>query len=137
MFKLNDNQKSFLRSQSDIIVECLPEDLQIKGNASAIDDETDAQVEREILEQLDSGNEWAWCTIKVSLKWKGYEGTDYLGACSYKSKKDFIDANDYFPDMVAIAFNDLVDNIESDINNTIDSIKELDTDALDKMIEEL
>lgn len=125
MFKLNDNQKSFLRSQSDIIVECLPEDLQIKGNASAIDDETDAQVEREILEQLDSGNEWAWCTIKVSLKWKGYEGTDYLGACSYKSKKDFIEANDYFPDMVAIAFNDLVDNIESDINNTIDSIKEL------------
>jgi hypothetical protein len=125
MFKLNDNQKSFLRSQSDIIVECLPEDLQIKGNASAIDDETDAQVEREILEQLDSGNEWAWCTIKVSLKWKGYEGTDYLGACSYKSKKDFIDANDYFPDMVDQAFNDLVSNIESDIDSTLDDMDEL------------
>lgn len=123
MFKLNDNQKSFLRSQSDIIVECLPEDLQIKGNASAIDDETDAQVEREILEQLDSGNEWAWCCIKVTLKWKGFEGTDYLGACSYKSKKDFIEANDYFPDMVSRAFDELVAKIESDIETVLPLIK--------------
>lgn len=123
MFKLNDNQKSFLRSQSDIIVECLPEDLQIKGNASAIDDETDAQVEREILEQLDSGNEWAWCCIKVTLKWKGFEGTDYLGACSYKSKKDFIESNDYFPDMVSRAFDELVAKIESDIETVLPLIK--------------
>ncbi len=123
MFKLNDNQKSFLRRDAEIIVECLPEDLQIEGNASAIDPVTDAEIVKNIYDQLESGNEWAWCCIKVTLKWKGFEGTDYLGACSYKSKKDFIESNDYFPDMVSRAFDELVSNIESDIDTVLPLIK--------------
>ena len=125
MIKLTDKQKLFLRGQADIIVECFPEQLPIKGHASAIDEETDTQIEQEILRQLNNGNEWAWCSIRITLQWKNYKGYDYLGACSYKSMRDFKESGDYFPDMVDIAFNDLVDNIESDINNTIDSIKEL------------
>lgn len=113
---LTEKQKLRLRGQADIIVECLPEDIQIEGNASAIDPETDADNEKWIRDELDSGNEWAWCTVKVTLKWKAWEGTDYLGACSYRSMHEFKSQDGYFPDMVSRAFDELVVAIESDLD---------------------
>jgi len=117
--KLTTKQKNFLRLHSEIVVECLPEDLEIEGNASAIDPETDAAIAQEIRDQLEAGNEWAWCCIMVSVSWKGFEGVDYLGACSYKSKADFMESDGYFPDMVARAFDELVEAIESDMENML------------------
>jgi hypothetical protein len=116
--KLTKKQIEFLRKHAEIVVECLPEDISIKGNVLASgDDAEDKLAEDSIREDLENGNEWAWCTIKVSLQWKGYEGVDYLGACSYKSKSDFIEQDGYFPDMVASAFDDLVASIENDIES--------------------
>lgn len=121
--KLTDKQKTQLRGLADITVECLPEDLQIEGNASAIDPETDAQVVKDIREQLESGNEWAWCCVRVTVKWGYFEGTDYLGGCSYKGLKEFHD-NQYYVDMVSQAFDDLVRNIES-TSDEIDTLEDL------------
>ena len=45
----------------EIEVFCEPEDMSIDGNASAIDDDTDAQIAAHIREQLNMGNQWAWC----------------------------------------------------------------------------
>jgi hypothetical protein len=79
------------------------EHIPVKGNAIVSgDDKEDAKVERSILRQLRNGNLWAWCTVKVEARHNdhpGVEGHDYLGACSYKSTKDFIQPGGYWDDM--------------------------------------
>lgn len=87
----------------NIMVECLPEFTPIEGNCSAIDEETDAKTERWIKRQLDNGNQWAWCTVKVTVKWGKNIGNDYLGCCSYKSFEDFKNGV-YYEEMVENAF---------------------------------
>ncbi len=112
--KLTEKQKLWLRGQADIIVECLPEDMGIRGNVLACgDDAEDRRAEDAVIESLNNGNEWAWCCIQVTLKFKDWSGTDFLGGCSYKSKRDFQEEGGYFPDMVSRAFDELVENIET------------------------
>lgn len=96
----------------DFDIEYLPEHIQIWGNASAIDEETDREVENDIIDQLGRGNEWAWCAVKVTAKYKDQEGVDYLGGCSYASEKDFM-TDGYYQDMKQQAYNDLLQNLES------------------------
>lgn len=48
-----------------------------------------------------SGNEWAWCCVAVTVECEGIEETDYLGACSYDSERDFRNDSGHFDDMVA------------------------------------
>mgnify|MGYP001079559253 CR=1 FL=1 len=64
-----------------------------------------------VIEQDRAGNEWAWCALCVQVKWAGFTGEDYLGACSYKSFEDFKSC-DYFGDMVSEAMDDLLAQIE-------------------------
>jgi hypothetical protein len=100
--------------QVEFTIQCMPEDIPIKGNAIVSgDDEYDKEVENDLIEQLENGNEWAWCAIKVTACYKGQEGTDYLGGCSYKSKKDFIESNDYYQDMRQQAYDELIAQLES------------------------
>lgn len=86
---------------------CEPEDTPFVGNCSAIDDETDREQEQWTRDQLDSGNEWAWCHVTVTAKWKGYAGRDTLGECSYLSEKDFTSPGGYYDQMKAEALADL------------------------------
>lgn len=74
----------------EIKVECLPEHEPIKGNAMCSgDDEFDREIEEKILNQLLEGNLWAWCCVKVSVKWHEFVAEEYLGCCSYASEEDF------------------------------------------------
>jgi hypothetical protein len=98
-------------TQVEFTIECMPEDLQVKGNCSAIDDETDRETEQYIYDELNSGNEWAWCCVKVTAHYKGQEGTAYLGGCSYKSMTDF-KKDGYYEDMKQSAFDDLILSLE-------------------------
>lgn len=89
-------------------IECQEEIEPVKGNAIVSGDaEFDKKVENQIIEQLEQGNEWAWCTIRVVAKWKDFFGDDYLGGCSYKSEQDFIESNDYYQDMKTNALAEL------------------------------
>jgi hypothetical protein len=89
-----------MKSQIKYRIECQPEHISIEGNASAIDPVTDAEIVAEIYRQLEAGNEWAWCTVKVTAYIPGtdLEESDYLGGCSYKSQRDF-ERSGYFADM--------------------------------------
>lgn len=99
-------------------IECEHEEEPIEGNASAIDPETDAETCKWIRDQLDRGNEWAWCSVKVTAKLKTastlveLEGADYLGCCSYKSEEDFRQPGGYFDDMKHEALADLQRQID-------------------------
>lgn len=88
-------------------IECLPEDMPVRGNACSIDPEADRECEDKILEDLDSGNPWAWCVVRVTATYKGIRGVDYLGGCCYASEEDFKQPNGYYDDMKANAFDDL------------------------------
>lgn len=98
--------------QVTFTIECLPEDIPVRGYASAIDEETDRKTEKRIYKQLENGNEWAWCTVKVTATYKGITGTDYLGCCSYKSQKDFEKNSGYYSDMKNVAFNNLIEALQ-------------------------
>ncbi len=88
-------------------IECLPEDIAIEGSFASGDDAQDAATVRMIEADLASGNEWAWCCVKVTARYADFEGTDYLGGCSYKSAEDFQSPDGYYPQMCSEALADL------------------------------
>jgi len=74
-----------------------------------------------VQDQYNSGNEAAWFCAKIEVKYKGIEGTDYLGCCSYKSFKQFqSDGSGYYVDMI----NQCINQINSDIESRNEQIKE-------------
>jgi hypothetical protein len=89
------------KPQYQVFFEALPEDISVKGNALASNDENlNKEAEDEIIQRLESGDIYAWFTAKVTVcDEDGNEASDYLGCCSYENEKDFR-AGGYFPDMV-------------------------------------
>ena len=80
-----------------------PEDVSPEGNASAIDEETDAAILEEIRGRLDRGDLWAWCVVECRAVWNGFRGSDFLGGCSYRDSREFRQEGGYWPDMKAEA----------------------------------
>lgn len=95
-------------TEIEYTIEIEPEEIPYKGNCSAIDEETDRETENWIRNQLRKGNRWAWCTVKVTASYEGYEGVAYLGCCSYHNKKDFMHPDGYYPQMQEEARDDLL-----------------------------
>ena len=88
------------------------DDLPIEGNAMASsDDQADRETEQWIRDQLDAGNAWAWAAVTVTVAWEGFEASDYLGGCSYKSEEDFREPGGYFDDMCAAALEALNEKV--------------------------
>ena len=66
-----------------------------------------------IQEQLERGNEWAWCCVTVTAELEGFKGKAHLGGCAYEDERQFkIDG--YYEDLCAEAKADL----ERVINDT-------------------
>lgn len=65
-----------------------PEEMDYHGNCSAIDEETDRENEQWVTDQLNSGNELAWCWVGVRATFGEYHGDDSLGGISCKNRKD-------------------------------------------------
>lgn len=100
-----------LEQKYQITLEAIPEDCRVRGNCSAIDEETDKACEDEILARLENGDRWAWFTAKVTAKdSNGREASEYLGCCSYEDAEDF-KRGGYYEDMVR----ECVDQLESPI----------------------
>jgi len=94
-------------------IEVEPDDNPVRGNCMASgDDAADKAYEDEIIRRLDNGEVWAWAVVKVVAECEGFEGHDYLCGCTYKDEKDFIQGNDYYPDMKAAALADLLVEFE-------------------------
>ncbi|MCR4330242.1 MAG: hypothetical protein NUV65_06900 [Candidatus Roizmanbacteria bacterium] len=113
MRELEENEVTFT-----ISVE--PEDIPVVGNCSAIDSETDKEIEDWIFSELENGNIWAWAWVTVTAHWKGFSASDYLGACSYESEEAFRKGG-YFEDMKAEALH----NLNSELKIAFAAIEEL------------
>lgn len=75
----------------------------------------DQEAQAWIKEQLEVGNEWAWCTVEVIAEYIGASGSDYLGCCSYESEKNFKQDGGYYSSMVDVA----VDNLALDMEKML------------------
>ena len=92
-------------------IEIEQDHIPVRGNAIASgDDATDKKIEDEIIERLDNGDTWAWCSVCVVAEAGGVEGRAYLGACSYKDEADFR-AGGYYEQMQAEAKDDLLEQL--------------------------
>jgi hypothetical protein len=86
-----------------LTLEVLPDDIPIEGNAMASgDDAVDRRAEQDVIDGLAAGNEWAWCTVRITAEHldSGVVGESFLGTCSYDSEEDFMQVNGYAPDMI-------------------------------------
>lgn len=80
-------------------VEAMEEDIPVRGNAVVSgNDEEDKEIEDAIIADLEDGNEWAWCIVRVTGRFKGLEACDTIGGCSYASYSDFAEGG-YLEDM--------------------------------------
>lgn len=96
----------------DFTIEALEEISSVEGNALASgDDEQDRKAEEYIYRQLEAGNEWAWCCVRVRGWYYGLSAEEYLGCCSYKSREDFENGG-YFEDMRNAVLEDLQDQLD-------------------------
>lgn len=86
------------------------------------DDEQDAETVRAIRADYESGNEWAWCAIKLRVEYMGIDATEWLGACSYASREDF-KRGGYYADMLASATEQLCDKVRAmrDVLNALEA----------------
>ena len=85
------------------------DDLEVRGNASAWDDEAENEAyASEIIARLDDGDMWAWAQVTVEAEFMGVSGEDHLGACSYRNTADFCCEDGYYPDMKAQALDALL-----------------------------
>lgn len=78
-----------------ISVEC-----EYDGDNMVEDSFDDVSIINSIKKELEDGNTWAWCTVKVTLVFNDFELSEYLGGCSYDDKEDFIKNSGYYEDMV-------------------------------------
>ena len=101
----------FKESEIEYRIECLPEEMPVRGNLTDSGDaELDKRDEDAVIAEIENGNDWAWCTIRVVATYKGLEGNDYLGGCTYSNENDFI-AGGYFDDMKDQARSDLLSKL--------------------------
>lgn len=92
-------------------IEIEQDDIPVRGNAIASgDNSTDKAVEDGIIERLDNGDTWAWCSVCVVAEAGGTEGRAYLAACSYKDEEDFRSGG-YYEQMQEEAKEDLMEQL--------------------------
>lgn len=95
---------------NDELVEC-PEDCPLGDEKGMV--RCDALDVWNIRQGIERGNEWAWCSVTVTARWLGHEGSDHLGGCFYGSEAEFRRPGGYFDDMVCEALRNLRDAIEA------------------------
>jgi hypothetical protein len=108
MRKLTDKEVSFRISVEQ-------DDLEVRGNAMCSgDDDFDLECENDILRRLDRGDYTAWCYVKVTASWNGFEGFAGIGACSFAE-----DANEQIEAHQIATDYDLAGDALADLNEKI------------------
>lgn len=84
-----DKIKQALATQASISVSIEEEDMHVRGNAiESGDKEFDRSVEDRILADLENGNPYAWCYVRVTAMWGEFEASDSLGMVSCETREE-------------------------------------------------
>lgn len=102
----------------DYEIKIHPEDMPVRGNVCAIDEDQDREAEDYVLAELERGNDWAWCMVEVratvEINGQTFHGSDYLGGCSYDSEEDF-KRGGYYEQMCDQAREDLLNYLKHEV----------------------
>lgn len=82
---------------------------------SYTDDFDDPETLAWIKNQLERGNDWAWCQVDVKAKLFDLEGISGIGGCSYENKQAFINGG-YYESLVQEAVEELATKLEAIAN---------------------
>ncbi len=103
----------FQQMQIEIILH--DEHIPIEGNAiDSGDADFDNKVNANIIERLNMGQLWAWCTVEVKVTIEGFTANNYLGCCSYDNEQEF-KAGGYYDNMVETCKEDIQNQREVDV----------------------
>lgn len=92
-----------------------PYETPITGNVLASGDyDADQAAEKWVRDQLEAGNEWAWCVVCVTARWAGFEGDDFSGSVSCESFAAFAKDKKLLESMIDEAVADLLKQITSE-----------------------
>ena len=80
----------------------------------------------------DGNNPWLWCSVMVTARFKGLEGTAYLGQCAYENVADFKKGG-YYEQMQDEAFEELKKKVDEIVTPFIVPMREV----IEKLIESL
>lgn len=84
----------------------------VRGNYICSDDEAfDRKAEDDVIEQLNGGNELAWCAVSVEAQIGQFKQAEHLGGCSYEHVEKAADLGGYYTQMEAEAIAGLKRNI--------------------------
>lgn len=72
-----------------------------------------------VRKELESGNDWAWCTAFVEVSWGDFAVEANIGGCSYESEENFRKAGDYFDDMVDDALKELNNKLQTIVDQLV------------------
>lgn len=111
--------RELTEAEVEFSLEIEDEDLEMDFESG--EPEKDEALKKELNDRLRRGDQWAWCSVKVTARWKDWKGVDYLGGCSYEDEADFKKDDGYYGDMKARALEDLNKSIAS----VAESIEEL------------
>lgn len=118
------NLRNLTANEVKFTIEANEDYTPIRGNLiNSGDLEYDLKVENEIIDQVNCGNVWAWCWVKVVAHWNGFQGADTLGSCSYASRRDFVENSGYYEDMKDIALANLNEEIAVQYNRMLSLIQ--------------
>ena len=87
-----------------------PEDVPVRGNASAWGEPEDSEHATAIENRLAEGDLWAWCTVRVTCRNGDKKGAAWLGAANYENTEDFVKYG-YLQDMVTEAYHEYLEQV--------------------------
>ena len=101
----------------EISVLCIPEDEPYEDYYSEHELDTKAFIAAE----LAKGNDWAWCAVRVVVRWKKFECEEYIGACSHQDEAQFRAVGEYdiMVEDALIKLNDDIANIFATLTERI------------------
>ena len=105
-----------------VLVTAEPEDLAVEDYFNTENAELDNQLAQKIIDDLESGNMYAWFCARVTVSYLHMSESEYLGCCSYDSEKDFIADSGYYMDMAEEARQ----RLELKINELYSTFKNLE-----------
>lgn len=82
------NFRKLTLDEVECIVETEREETDIHGYFCSDDPQRDREDEKEIEMRFAHGDDLAWCSILVTVRWNGFEATDSLGCISVADNKD-------------------------------------------------
>ena len=111
--QLPDEKSIEMPLEAIVEIVAMEEDIPIRGNVIfGVDPKETKKAEDQIIRRRKT-NIWAWCSVQITARIGQYEGTSCLGACSYKSAKDFKENSGYYPQMEEEAIAELMKALEA------------------------